>query len=159
MNVRYVYFAEACGMIKIGCSNQPATRIGQIGEWVPYPITLLATMEGGYALEKALHKMFHADWSHGEWFHNSAALSLFVHRVKHGMPVAIDVAAVETEFSEMVREKKLMKRRIGRLPIATKADLLRDFDDPIWKGRKFSQELRTKFIDTLSAHNLWDAAA
>jgi len=54
----HVYFAGALDKVKIGCSMKPADRVLKVGEWIPFPITLLAMMKGTYALEAALHRMF-----------------------------------------------------------------------------------------------------
>jgi hypothetical protein len=84
-----VYFAGAVGKIKIGCSIRPADRILAVGEWIPFPTVLLATLPGGFPLEAALHRMFNEEWSHGEWFDASARLLAFVEKVKSGQPLDI----------------------------------------------------------------------
>ena len=118
MSAQFIYFAGALGKIKIGCSNKPAERILQVGEWIPFPITLLATMPGGYPLESALHAMFADEWSHGEWFHASARLLELVDRVAQGLPVAIskpDLGLSENRRRQMIAAKKRISRKVRAL--------------------------------------------
>ena len=64
-------------LIKIGYTKSVPSRLQQIrSQYLPEPVRLLATMRGGYAVEDALHKRFHADLYPGEfeWFRPTAAL-------------------------------------------------------------------------------------
>lgn len=110
-----IYFASACGKIKIGCSVDPERRILSVGEWVPYPTTLLATMPGTYALEASLHRMFDEEWSHGEWFDASPRLLAFINTVIAGNPVAIEAGPENTRRNAFIAEKKRVSHQIRRL--------------------------------------------
>lgn len=116
MSGQYVYFAESCGKIKIGCSVKPPQRLLQIGEWIPHPITLLATMRGTYAVEAAIHRMFDEDFSHGEWFHASPRLRAFVAEVASGRPVVINTAVADGKRRAAIAERKRYSRRLGKCP-------------------------------------------
>lgn len=116
---QHIYFAAALDKIKIGCSVKPIDRIAQVGEWIPFPITLLATMPGSYALEATLHRMFAEEWSHGEWFNASARLSAFVERVAKGLPVGIDdrqLTEIENNRRHAIADKKRIGRHVAKLP-------------------------------------------
>ena len=59
------------GMIKIGTSNNPARRLGELQEGNPLQLRLLASMpicaERGFT-EKAVHALFAEHRANGEWF-------------------------------------------------------------------------------------------
>ena len=112
---KYVYFAVAGDMVKIGCSALPEQRLTQIAEWIPYKITLAATMDGGFAAEAALHRMFADEWSHLEWFHGSQRLMAFIARVAAGLPV--EIVGKDHKNARRysgLREKKNLSRRVHR---------------------------------------------
>lgn len=115
MTGQSVYFAAACGKIKIGCSNDPAARIASVGEWIPFPITLMATMPGGYAMESAIHRMFDDEWSHGEWFNTSSRLLDFIAGVAEGRPLNIDAQEIATRRRIFIADKKRLSHRLNRL--------------------------------------------
>jgi hypothetical protein len=112
---QHVYFAAACGKIKIGCSNNPSGRLVTVGEWVPFPITLMATMPGAYDVESAIHRMFDAEWSHGEWFDASPRLLAFIADIAEGKPVVIDTDAIATRRRAFIADKKRISHRLNRL--------------------------------------------
>lgn len=109
----YVYFARAGnGLVKIGCSNQPETRLTQIAEWVPYQIELEATIRGTFDLEAALHRMFAASWSHLEWFHCTPSLERLIDDIRSGRPFAIAPFEGEDPRQAVIRRKKQVSRRL-----------------------------------------------
>lgn len=123
-----VYFAEACGHIKIGCSHDVEKRLRTVGEWIPFPITLLATMKGAHDLEMALHRMFDADWSHGEWFKATPRLYALIADIVAGRPIEIDTTAISTRRRAFIADKKRVGHKItkirkagGEIPTALKA--------------------------------------
>ena len=122
-----VYFASALDKIKIGCSSKPQDRILQVGEWIPFPITMLAMMPGTYVLESALHRMFAVEWSHGEWFHASDRLLAFIARVQAGLPVAIDDCALP-EAENARRHAIAEKKRIARYRHILPPSLVKELD-------------------------------
>lgn len=114
-----IYFAGAVGKVKIGCSSRPTDRILSVGEWIPYPITMLAIMPGSYALEAALHRMFAEEWSHGEWFDASLRLLDFIEKVRLGLPVEIINRELSIEADrrrKAISDKKCIARWKRRLP-------------------------------------------
>ena len=114
MSRQFVYFAEACGKIKIGCTVNPEARIPQISEWVPFPTKLLAVMPGSYVLEKAIHRMFDPEWSHGEWFEASDRLRTFVAQVAEGKPVEIDVSHDGARRGKFIADKKRISHKFTK---------------------------------------------
>lgn len=66
-----VYIAEIDDRIKIGASQDPATRLQAIkGEHKK----ILALLHGGYEAEKALHLRFRPYWIEGEYFSRGPVL-------------------------------------------------------------------------------------
>lgn len=65
----FVYFATRNGLIKIGCSKHPERRMSELDAH------LIATVPGGYELERSLHRRFDHIRAFGagvdgrEWFH------------------------------------------------------------------------------------------
>lgn len=91
MSETYVYFLKPIGMngpIKIGCSQTPVTRLEGLAAWSPFPLELLATAPGDYALEQNLHQCFADVHYHREWFHASAKLSAGIAAIASGKPLA-----------------------------------------------------------------------
>lgn len=114
-----VYFAQALDKVKIGCSRRPRERILTVSEWIPFPVKLLATMPGTYALEAALHRMFAEEWSHGEWFNLSPRLFDFIDRVARGLPVEIVDRSLSLEANarrKAIADKKRISRRLHEIP-------------------------------------------
>lgn len=64
----YLIHAPAVDMIKIGYAANPARRIGSIATSCPFPLAILATREGGFSLERAMHRALRESRVHGEWF-------------------------------------------------------------------------------------------
>lgn len=66
-----VYFAQQKdgGPFKIGCSQNVATRINNVGQLFPQGAELIVALDGGFAREAVLHRLLsaHRLWSH-EWF-------------------------------------------------------------------------------------------
>lgn len=78
----FVYVVEARGgYIKIGCSERPEVRLAAIRTHSPLPTRLLAQWPGAQAEERALHKRFIAQRSHGEWFRFEDGVVRFVAEV------------------------------------------------------------------------------
>lgn len=74
-----VYFVQAAsGHIKVGVARDVARRIAEIGANHPEPLRLLGTMTGGYGHEHYVHRLFHEDRRHGEWFKPSQRLLDFI---------------------------------------------------------------------------------
>ena len=65
---QFVYFIECAGLIKIGVSVNPETRLASIQTANGHTARLLATVPGGTRLERQLHEKFKASRVGGEWF-------------------------------------------------------------------------------------------
>lgn len=63
-----VYFVEGAGLVKIGRSDNPASRIRDLQAASPVQLTTALILEGGVLLEGAMHRRFAAFRRHGEWF-------------------------------------------------------------------------------------------
>ena len=63
-----VYFVTCNEFVKIGVSENPPDRIGELQVGCPYELRLLATAIGGYRFEKWLHETFDHLHVRGEWF-------------------------------------------------------------------------------------------
>jgi hypothetical protein len=65
-----IYFIKAgeTGPVKIGYSREPQARLTMLQTSHYERLTMLATVEGGFALERALHKHFEERRRTGEWF-------------------------------------------------------------------------------------------
>jgi hypothetical protein len=74
----YFIYAPAAGLIKIGHSIRPRTRFSDLVTMSPVPLKLLATIDGGRASERMLHKRFAYLRRHGEWFRACRSLMMFV---------------------------------------------------------------------------------
>lgn len=72
-----VYFARrADGLIKIGCSEQPAVRM------VALKAELIAVQPGDFETERTLHRVFADDLAEGrEWFRPSLRLRTYLYRL------------------------------------------------------------------------------
>ena len=55
-------------IVKIGYSKTPEKRLWSIQVGSPVRLSLLAVFPGDRDLERALHRYFHAQNKHGEWF-------------------------------------------------------------------------------------------
>lgn len=100
---RRVYFAKPIGMdgpIKIGCSDKPANRILSMASWVPFPLEIVATVPGGFAVERNVQECFTAARLHSEWFKPVPELVEAVAKLAAGVPLgeAIDLSK-RTKFS------------------------------------------------------------
>lgn len=131
-----VYFASSCGKVKIGCSKNPEARIASIGEWIPFPVTLLATTPGSFALEAAIHQMFDEEWSHGEWFHATPRLLAFIDKVAAGEPLGIDCEARATRRRAFIADKKRLSRRLSGLGERRRSLLPSSVMERVWSVPK-----------------------
>lgn len=64
----YIIEAVGSGRCKIGVTNDVPTRIKGLQTGSPFPLRVLAVIEGGEDLEKFIHKQFAKFRKHGEWF-------------------------------------------------------------------------------------------
>lgn len=67
--MRLVYFGlRSDGAVKIGCSRNPRIRCRSLGYQLKMSVLLLATFEGQFRHERALHRRFSHLRIEGEWF-------------------------------------------------------------------------------------------
>lgn len=67
---QFVYLIGSAGssLVKIGTTQDIASRLRNIQNMSPTPLSVLWQTEGGLALEQALHSRFGKYRKHGEWF-------------------------------------------------------------------------------------------
>lgn len=66
-----VYFIKPIGFdgpIKIGCSISPDGRRDTLQTWCPFPLEIVAEIEGDTKLERRFHLMFDDTCKGREWF-------------------------------------------------------------------------------------------
>jgi hypothetical protein len=83
-----VYFIRPIGMkgpVKIGCSLSPDGRRETLETWAPFPLEVVATLEGPPELEARFHALLHDFHSHREWFHWCPALEEIIQAVAKGI--------------------------------------------------------------------------
>lgn len=74
-----VYFLRAGEFIKVGKATGSArNRVSQLKTGCPFKIEIMATVPGGYELERSIHRRFQSSRAHGEWFHATQELIAFV---------------------------------------------------------------------------------
>jgi hypothetical protein len=74
-----VYFiGDGHGRVKIGCSSNPAGRLGTLQTGTALPLRLLCSIIGGREQESFLHNWFREDRIAGEWFKQSHRLAGFI---------------------------------------------------------------------------------
>lgn len=88
-----VYFAERHGFVKIGTTANLAARVQSIDRgdsaiagMTISPVTVLATMPGGRAVEQAVHQLFARLRYGGEWFLLDGPLVSFIKAIAEANP-------------------------------------------------------------------------
>lgn len=85
--MKRVYFIKPIGMegpIKIGCSLWPDYRAHQLDTWSPFPLEVVAQIEGGEPLEMRFHNTFRASHVRKEWFAWTAELQAAIDAINAG---------------------------------------------------------------------------
>lgn len=88
---RQIYFARAVGVIgpiKIGASKNVARRMIEIEQWCPFPIEVLAVVDGDLTLERRIQMKFVGSHSHQEWFHATEELLELIAKLQAGIPLS-----------------------------------------------------------------------
>lgn len=82
-NARSVYFVQGVGggPVKIGHSASPSARLTSLQVGSPSVLRVVATMRGGFEVERTLHRAFAKDRLHGEWFDPSRELMAFIDEI------------------------------------------------------------------------------
>jgi hypothetical protein len=85
---RRVYFIRPIGMpqgpVKIGCSCWPDGRRQTLAAWAPYPLEIIAEIDGSLQIERRFHAKFADQHSHREWFTWSPELQTVIDSVAAG---------------------------------------------------------------------------
>jgi T5orf172 domain len=65
-----IYFIRrpSSGLIKIGVSSDPMSRIAALQTAADEPLELLGLCQGGRIFESVIHRLLADHHSHGEWF-------------------------------------------------------------------------------------------
>jgi hypothetical protein len=92
-SVYFIAMNDALGAIKIGRAAEPLSRLHEINIWLPYDLTLLATVPDG-SLERNIQDCFADAHIRGEWFMPIPRLLKAIEDLKAGVPVheAIDLS-------------------------------------------------------------------
>jgi hypothetical protein len=102
----WVYFIENAETkrIKIGHSAKPEARLSDLGVGNDCPLVLLGAIEGGPALEKALHARFRAQRVRGEWFQPAIRPEVLALIREH--PVDLETTMRQERQAEEAEKKK-----------------------------------------------------
>lgn len=82
-----VYFIKPIGMdgpIKIGCSRFPEGRRSSLETWSPFPLEVIAEVEGGFDTELRFHQSFAHLHDRREWFRPDAVLLAVIAAINAG---------------------------------------------------------------------------
>jgi hypothetical protein len=83
---KYVYFLRCGDAVKIGYTTNPSGRLESLKTGLPTPIDAFVLVAGTEADERALHREFHQQRVHGEWFRaNGALLNVICQVAAHGI--------------------------------------------------------------------------
>lgn len=85
--MKRVYFIKPIGMdgpIKIGCSRVPAKRKSALETWSPFPLEIVAEIEGDFTLERRFHALFRDCHERQEWFSCSPELLQCITEINAG---------------------------------------------------------------------------
>ncbi len=134
----YVYFVRPIGMrgpIKIGYSNYPQRRLGELFVWSPFPLEIVVTVPGTRKLELNIQECLVQSRSHQEWFHATDETIGLIEKLLDGIPVeeAIDLSA---RRGRMAAKRRRSEQTKGPKTIAALADEAR-------RGATIEQAART----------------
>lgn len=79
----FVYFIECGDYIKIGYATSIRTRLASLAVATPYPLKVLATVDGDRHTEFALHTRFADAFHRGEWFRKTPELLVFIDQINN----------------------------------------------------------------------------
>lgn len=118
-----IYFLRPVGMdgpVKIGCSTFPESRFADMMRWSPLPLELVATVQGSFPIEAAIHAFLAGAHSHGEWFHPTVEVLRVVELAQKGELPALAYGPVQrwpkfsparrSRFAAQVRYRAAQKR-------------------------------------------------
>jgi len=85
--MKTVYFIKPVGMdgpIKIGCSISPDGRRKSLQFWSPFPLEIIAEIDGDMRLERRFHARFQHLFQGREWFRVAPELLDAIERINAG---------------------------------------------------------------------------
>ena len=86
----YIYFMKRDGMVKIGSSAKPRSRLSQIKSSGPTKVDLLFCMKyGGSDLENWFHRFLSEHREQGEWFRIEGKVEVIIAQINEGMKPGI----------------------------------------------------------------------
>jgi hypothetical protein len=147
--MKRVYFIKPIGFdgpIKIGCSASPTGRAENLALWSPFPLEVLAEIEGGFDIERRFHAKFYDDHRGHEWFTISPDLLSLISEVKSGVfdidtlppPRSLARSARKGRGRKWTDEEKASVRRRNALKKAEKASgLVLDYPHSIERADAF----------------------
>jgi hypothetical protein len=77
-----IYFVETDGIVKIGFSKDPNTRLKDLETSMPHELNMILLIEGTMEDESAYHKRFEKDHIKGEWFALSYDITEFIQQMQ-----------------------------------------------------------------------------
>jgi hypothetical protein len=107
----YIYFIEAEGLrrIKIGQTDELQVRFRDLSCSSPVPLTVLLVLQAGGVTEAQLHRKFHADRVHGEWFNASDDLRDYIaaHIIDMALPACFRNPHLEGPWHPLNSQRRL----------------------------------------------------
>lgn len=159
----YVYFIRPVGMrgpIKVGSSQSPEGRRGTLATWSPFPLEIIAQIEGNSLLERRFHAYFKDTYERREWFGWSPLFDETVAAINAG---TFDIAALpdparigkihfrrkrwSTESrtaASYIHRLRHARNKYGLLPRETE-------DEPVWKWVRDGNEQQLRLLDQFLA--------
>lgn len=106
MKVYFIKPIEHEGPIKIGRSCSPDNRLATLATWCPFPLELVAQIEGPKELERRFHHHFLDLHIRHEWFRVSNELQAVIREINEGVfnvdtlpePKKLPVAPRSTDY-------------------------------------------------------------
>lgn len=100
-----IYFVLNGEFVKIGVSDAPRKRIASLQTGSPFPLEVLAIVEGGYELEAELHRRFAAYRLLGEWFQYAPPIQELIASMpnQHTPPIVRQTVALRGKRQEEKR--------------------------------------------------------
>jgi hypothetical protein len=83
---REIYFAECCGRVKVGITINVQSRLSQLRQGAGGPVTLIASVAGDFALERALHKKLKAHRQDREWYRDCPEVRATIQNCLNNFP-------------------------------------------------------------------------
>jgi hypothetical protein len=77
-----VYLIQCGDRVKIGFASNFPERMRVLRTACPYPVEIIATIDGGRILEQALHIIFKEQRRHGEWFEVAGRLAKVIQNIR-----------------------------------------------------------------------------